>query len=81
MAASDDSTRARLWHALDERITDLAPIVSLLHVYESRLYAPRLGGWYRHITQILKIDRLYLKALPQQGPQRVADARTAEQAP
>jgi hypothetical protein len=31
-------------------------------VYEDRLYAPRLGGWYRHITRILKIDRLYIKA-------------------
>ena len=81
MAASDDSTRARLWHALDERVTDLAPVAPLLHLYESRLYAPRLGGWYRHITQILKIDRLYLKASPPQGPQRVADARTAERAP
>jgi peptide/nickel transport system substrate-binding protein/oligopeptide transport system substrate-binding protein len=61
MAETDDSTRARLWRAVGERVMDEAPVVPLLHYHESRLYSARLGGWYRHITRILKIEDLYLK--------------------
>ena len=41
---------------------DLAPVAPLIHHYESRLYSARLGGWSRHVSRILKIDRLYVKA-------------------
>ena len=61
MAEPDDSTRARQWRAVDERVMDEAPVVPLVHYHESRLYSARLGGWYRHITRILKIEDLYLK--------------------
>jgi ABC-type transport system substrate-binding protein len=61
MAATEDSVRARLWRAVDERVMDEAPVATLVHNYESRLYAPRLGGWYRHLTRILKIEDLYIK--------------------
>jgi len=47
---------------VDERVMDEAPVATLVHNYESRLYAPRLGGWYRHITRILRLEDLYLKA-------------------
>ena len=67
MASSDDSIRARAWRQIDERVMDLAPVAPLIHLYEDRLYSPRLGGWYRHVTRILKIDRLYLKA-PRSAP-------------
>ena len=62
MASREDSTRARLWREVDERVMDEAPVATLVHNYESRLYAPRLGGWYRHITRILRLEDLYLKA-------------------
>jgi len=61
MASTDDSTRARRWREIDERVMEAAPVALLVHRYDDRLYAPRLGGWYRHITRILKIDRLYVK--------------------
>jgi ABC-type transport system substrate-binding protein len=64
MASAVDSTRTRLWRQIDVRVMDLAPIAPLIHLYEDRLYSPRLGGWYRHVTRILKIDRLYLKPAP-----------------
>ena len=62
MASPQDSARARLWRTIDERVMDLAPVAPLIHHYESRLYSTRLGGWSRHVTRILKIDRLYVKA-------------------
>ena len=62
MTTAADSTRARLWREVDERVMDEAPVAALVHNYESRLYAPRLGGWYRHITRILKLEDLYIKA-------------------
>lgn len=62
MSTADDSTRARLWHALDERVMDQAPVATMIHLHESRLYSRRLGGWYRHITRILKLEDLYLKS-------------------
>jgi len=61
MAEPSASARARLWRAVDERVMDEAPVVPLVHYHESRLYSARLGGWYRHITRILKIEDLYLK--------------------
>ena len=64
MASSVDTTRARIWRQIDERVMDLAPVAPMLHLYEDRLFSPRLGGWYRHITRILKIECLYLKASP-----------------
>jgi ABC-type transport system substrate-binding protein len=67
MASSDSSMRARTWRQIDERVMDLAPVAPLIHLYEDRLYSPRLGGWYRHVTRILKIDRLHLKA-PRRAP-------------
>jgi hypothetical protein len=28
------------------------------------MFSTRLGGWYHHITRLMKIDRLYLKQTP-----------------
>jgi len=64
MTVADDSTRAKLWREIDERVMDDAPVLPLLHTFESRLYSLRLAGWYRHITRILKIEDLYLKSAP-----------------
>jgi len=61
MTIADDSTRARAYTAIDERVMDLAPVVPTLHILDSRLYSPRLGGWYRHITHILNLEDLYVK--------------------
>ncbi len=61
LVASGDTTRARLWRQVDERVMDLAPVAPLIHQYESRLFSTRLGGWYRHVTMILKIESLYMK--------------------
>jgi ABC-type transport system substrate-binding protein len=54
--------RAALWKQVDERIMDLAPVAVFLHQLESRFWSPRVGGWYRHVTRILKIEDLYVKA-------------------
>ena len=62
MVMTDDSARAAAYNRIDERIMDLAPVVPMIHVHESRLYHPRIGGWYRHVTHILKLEDLYLKA-------------------
>ena len=62
MAEGEDSVRARGWREVDGRVMDEAPVAPMLHVYESRLYSQRLGGWYRHITRLLKIEDLYIKA-------------------
>lgn len=61
MVTPGDSSRARMWRQVDRMVMDRAPVMPLVHVYESRLYSPRLGGWYRHITRILKLEDLYLK--------------------
>jgi ABC-type transport system substrate-binding protein len=74
MAEADSARRAALWQRVDARVMDLAPVVPLIHVFESRLYAPRLGGWYRHETRLLKIDRLYLKRPAGQAGPTVAQA-------
>jgi ABC-type transport system substrate-binding protein len=62
MATPDDSARTRMWREVERRVMDEAPVMPLVHVYESRLYSLRLGGWYRHITRILKLEKLYRKA-------------------
>jgi ABC-type transport system substrate-binding protein len=62
MATRDDSTRTRIWQEVDRQVMDRAPVVPMIHIYESRLYSPRLGGWYRHVTRILKLESLYLKS-------------------
>ena len=72
MASSDDSARARLWRAVDRRVMDLAPVVPLIHASESRLFSPRLGGWYRHITRGLVLEQLYLKAPAAPAPAAAA---------
>ena len=61
MATRDDSTRFALWRRADSLEAGLAPIAPLVHQLESRLYSLRLGGWYRHITRIPNLDKLYLK--------------------
>jgi ABC-type transport system substrate-binding protein len=62
LAEPVDSTRTRMWNRLDRMIMERAPIATLHHQLESRLYGPALGGWYRHITRILKIEQLYMKS-------------------
>jgi ABC-type transport system substrate-binding protein len=61
MQTADDSTRFRMWSAVDRRVMALAPVAPMLHLQESRVYHPRLGGWYRHVTRLFKIESLYLK--------------------
>ena len=62
MKIANDDERARAYTAIDERVMDLAPVAPMLHLLDSRLYNPRVGGWYRHITHILNLEDLYLKA-------------------
>jgi len=61
MATADDSLRLAIYRRVDERVMDLCPVVPLIHNREGRLYHPRVGGWYRHITRILRLEDLYLK--------------------
>jgi ABC-type transport system substrate-binding protein len=61
MTIADDAERARAYTAIDQRVMDLAPVVPTIHIHDSRLYNPRLGGWYRHVTHILNLEDLYLK--------------------
>ena len=75
MATPGDSARARMWREVERRVMDRAPVMPLVHVYESRLYSPRLGGWYRHITRILKLEKLYRKTPP--GTPALASAQGA----
>jgi ABC-type transport system substrate-binding protein len=64
MATADPEARARSWTAVDSLVMDAAPVVPTVHTLDSRLYHPRLGGWYRHVTRILKLEALYLKDAP-----------------
>src|SRR5207249_967244 len=64
MVTSDDSLRTRMWQEVDRGVMDRVPVVPMIHEFECRLYGPRLGGWYRHITRILKLESLYLKSGP-----------------
>lgn len=68
-AEAEPVRRAAYWKQVDERIMDLAPVAVFLHQLESRFWSPRVGGWYRHVTRILKIEDLYVKA-PSPAPAR-----------
>jgi ABC-type transport system substrate-binding protein len=57
----DGAKRIAMWNRIDRMIMERAPIAPLHHQLESRLYGPALGGWYRHITRILKLEQLYVK--------------------
>ncbi len=72
MTTTDDSLRFRMWREVDARVMDLAPVCPLIHAYETRLFSPRVGGWYRHATRILKLDRLYVKQ-PSAAPLATSD--------
>ncbi len=61
MSTTGDSARFAQWRRIDERVMELAPVATMLHLQESRLYSARLGGWYRHVTRLFKIESLYLK--------------------
>jgi peptide/nickel transport system substrate-binding protein len=61
MTTADDSLRAREWTEVDRRIMDDAVVCPTVHTLTSRLYSPRVGGWYHHVTRLLKIEGLYLK--------------------
>lgn len=71
-AEADPARRAVLWTQVDERVMDLAPVAPFLHQYESRFWGPRIGGWYRHVTRIVKLEELYVK---EAAPARVTAAR------
>ncbi len=64
----DDSQRTAIWQEVDRKVMDKAAVAMTIHYLDSRLYAPRLGGWYRHITRILKLDKLYIKSLSPAAP-------------
>lgn len=75
MVTENDSARLAIYRDLDRRVMELCPVVPMIHIHESRIYHPRLGGWYRHVTRILKLEELYLKAPMEaaaRGPARVA---------
>jgi peptide/nickel transport system substrate-binding protein len=74
MATVDPEERGRRWQRLDERVMEAAPLAPTIHSMETRLFSPRIGGWYHHITRLLKIDRLYLKEPP--APRPVAARRS-----
>ncbi len=61
MSTTDDSVRFALWRRIDRRVMEPAPVATMLHLQESRFYGARLGGWYRHVTRLFKIESLYLK--------------------
>ena len=61
MATAGDSLRAQRWQAVDSLVMERAAVAPTVHSLDSRLYSKRLGGWYRHVTRILKIESLYLK--------------------
>jgi ABC-type transport system substrate-binding protein len=57
----DPAARALQWHQIDSLVMQAVPMAPTVHPLETRLFSPRLGGWYHHITRLLKIDRLYIK--------------------
>jgi peptide/nickel transport system substrate-binding protein/oligopeptide transport system substrate-binding protein len=71
----DDAKRIAMWNRIDRVIMDRAPIAPLHHQLESRLYGPALGGWYRHITRILKLEQLYLKQPAGAAPREARTGR------
>ena len=64
MATADSAARERLWGILDSLVMEKAPVAPTIHALETRMFSTRLGGWYHHITRLMKIDRLYLKQTP-----------------
>jgi len=74
MRTADDSTRVAMWRRADRMVMDAAGVVPMIHALDSRLYHPRVGGWYRHITRILRIQDLYIKD-PAPGPVARNDRR------
>jgi peptide/nickel transport system substrate-binding protein/oligopeptide transport system substrate-binding protein len=73
MTTDDPERRTRMWQEIDSLVMERAPVATTVHSLESRLYAPRIGGWYRHVTRILKIESLYLK---EPGARALAGAGT-----
>ncbi len=73
-ATPDDSARAAIWRGVDARIMDLAAAALMSHRLESRLWSPRIGGWYHHITRLTKLEALYVKQ-PAGAPPTRAGAR------
>ena len=61
MVTADAAARAEMWHQIDSLVMEDVPLAPTVHALETRLFSPRLGGWYHHVTRLLKIDRLYLK--------------------
>jgi len=61
LAETDPAKRAALWNQADAHLMDIAPVALTVHQLESRMWGPRVGGWYRHITRILKLEALYVK--------------------
>ncbi len=64
MATADPVERGRRWARVDSMVMEAAPVAPTIHSLETRIFSPRIGGWYHHITRLMKIDRLYLKQLP-----------------
>ena len=79
MATTDDSARAVIWRQMDSLVMAAAPLAPTVHPLETRVFSPRLGGWYHHITRLLKIDRLYIKE-PLPPPAPVAGAHASRDA-
>ena len=67
-AATDPAERERLWGRLDSLVMEAAPVAPTIHAMETRMFSTRIGGWYHHITRLMKIDRLYLKQPPESPP-------------
>jgi len=61
LPVTDPVERTERWRQIDDRLMDLAPVAVIIHRLESRMWSPRVGGWYRHITRILKLESLYVK--------------------
>ena len=61
MASTDMTERERIWHQLDSLVMEAAPLAPTVHALETRIFGQRIGGWYHHVTRLMKIDRLYLK--------------------
>ncbi|HET9326159.1 MAG TPA: ABC transporter substrate-binding protein [Candidatus Eisenbacteria bacterium] len=61
MATADPAERSRRWGRLDSLVMERAPVAPTVHAMETRIFSTRIGGWYHHITRLMKIDRLYLK--------------------
>lgn len=67
-ATADPAEREHLWGRLDSLVMEAAPVAPTVHTMETRMFSTRIGGWYHHITRLMKIDRLYLKQPPESRP-------------